>query len=389
MVDIGFIDSLKRGVRQLCSRWLYFFAMIVIPIASAFFLLGLMRNGLPLHIPAAVVDLDNTVETRQIVRNIEASAEVLITHEVESEAAAMQLIREGKIYGFYVIPKNFTRDATAGQNPEIAYYTNSTFFIPSSLLFRSLKTNTVLTSAAIVRNYLVASGSATDTQAQALLQPVPLQTNMIHNPESNYSVYLSNSFIPALLALMILLTTAYSIWHEEKMRTSPQWIAVGRGSITIALLGKLLPQTVVFSAVGIFIQSVMYGYLHFPLNCSVLQTVSTMLLFVLANQGFAVFLAGILPNLRLSLSLCSLIGVLTFSIGAFSYPLEDMYGSIAIFSYVVPARYYFLIYVDQMLNGIPLYYSRFYYAALLAFMLLPLLVARRIKRHALHPVYVP
>lgn len=389
MVDIGFIDSLKRGVRQLCSRWLYFFAMIVIPIASAFFLLGLMRNGLPLHIPAAVVDLDNTVETRQIVRNIEASAEVLITHEVESEAAAMQLIREGKIYGFYVIPKNFIRDATAGQNPEIAYYTNSTFFIPSSLLFRSLKTNTVLTSAAIVRNYLVASGSATDTQAQALLQPVPLQTNMIHNPESNYSVYLSNSFIPALLALMILLTTAYSIWHEEKMRTSPQWIAAGRGSITIALLGKLLPQTVVFSAVGIFIQSVMYGYLHFPLNCSVLQTVSTMILFVLANQGFAVFLAGILPNLRLSLSLCSLIGVLTFSIGAFSYPLEDMYGSIAIFSYVVPARYYFLIYVDQMLNGIPLYYSRFYYAALLAFMLLPLLVARRIKRHALHPVYVP
>lgn len=247
----------------------------------------------------------------------------------------------------------------------------------------------MLTSAAIVRNYLVASGSATDTQAQALLQPVPLQTNMIHNPESNYSVYLSNSFIPALLALMILLTTAYSIWHEEKMRTSPQWIAAGRGSITIALLGKLLPQTVVFSAVGIFIQSVMYGYLHFPLNCSVLQAVSTMILFVLANQGFAVFLAGILPNLRLSLSLCSLIGVLTFSIGAFSYPLEDMYGSIAIFSYVVPARYYFLIYVDQMLNGIPLYYSRFYYAALLAFMLLPLLVARRIKRHALHPVYVP
>ena len=188
---------------------------------------------------------------------------------------------------------------------------------------------------------------------------------------------------------MILLTTAYSIWHEEKMCTSPQWIAAGRGSITIALLGKLLPQTVVFSAVGIFIQSVMYGYLHFPLNCSVLQAVSTMILFVLANQGFAVFLAGILPNLRLSLSLCSLIGVLTFSIGAFSYPLEDMYGSIAIFSYVVPARYYFLIYVDQMLNGIPLYYSRFYYAALLVFMLLPLLVARRIKRHALHPVYVP
>ena len=247
----------------------------------------------------------------------------------------------------------------------------------------------MLASGAIVKTYLVNSGAATDTQAQTLLQPVVLQTNPLHNPESNYSVYLCNSFIPAALALMILLVTAYSIWHEEKMQTSPQWIKEAHGSITIALLGKLLPQTFVFAAVGVFMQSLMYGYLHFPLNCSPWQAVGTMLLFVLANQGFAVFFSGIMPNLRMALSFCSLFGILTFSVGAFSFPLEDMYGSIAIFSYILPSRYYFLIYVDQMLNGLPLYYSRFYYAALLAFMLLPLLVARRIKRHALHPVYVP
>ena len=40
-----------------------------------------------------------------------------------------------------------------------------------------------------------------------------------------------------------------------------------------------------------------------------------------------------------------------------------MYGGIAIFSYIVPIRYYFLIYIDQALNGIPIYYSRFYYVA--------------------------
>lgn len=389
MISTGFVNSIKRGCRQLCGRRIYFFAMTVIPIVLAGFLLGLMRNGLPLHIPTAIVNHDNTESTRKLIRNIKSSEEVSVVSVVSSEAEAMQLIRKGKIYGFYVIPFNFTSDATAGRAPELAYYTNSTFFIPSSLLFRSLKTNSVLASGAIVKTYLVNSGAATDTQAQTLLQPVVLQTNPLHNPESNYSVYLCNSFIPAALALMILLVTAYSIWHEEKMQTSPQWIKEAHGSIIIALLGKLLPQTVVFAAVGVFLQSLMYGYLHFPLNCSPWQAVGTMLLFVLANQGFAVFISGIMPNLRMALSFCSLFGILTFSIGAFSFPLEDMYGSIAIFSYILPSRYYFLIYVDQMLNGLPLYYSRFYYAALLAFMLLPLLVARRIKRHALHPVYVP
>lgn len=385
---MGFIKSIKRQCRQLASRRLYLFAMIIIPIASAFFLLGLMKNGLPLHIPTAIVDLDNTVETREIVRNIKAAEEVDVKYEVNSEAEAMQLIREGKVYGFYVIPYNFSRDAMSGRSPEIAYYTNSTFFIPSSLLFRSLKTNSVLTSAAIVKSYLVSSG-ATDKQAMALLQPVSLRTNPIHNPEVNYSVYLSNSFIPSALALMILLVTVFSIWHEEKMRTSAEWLQTARGSITVALLGKLLPQTFIFTATGIFIQSLLYGYMSFPMYGSIAQLISTMLLFVMANQGFAVFIAGIIPNLRLSLSVCSLVGILTFSIGAYSFPLEEMYGSIAIFSYLVPSRYYFLIYVDQILNGLPLYYSRLYYVALIGFMLLPLLVARRIKRHALRPVYVP
>lgn len=389
MIDTGFIKSIKRECRHLSSRRIYFFAMIVIPLVMAAFLLGLMKNGLPLHIPTAIVNHDNTEDTRKLIRNIKSSEEVSVVAVVDNEAEAMRMIRKGKIYGFYVIPFNFTQNATAGRSPELAYYTNSTFFIPSSLLYRSLKTNSVLASGALVKTYLVSSGTATDAQAQALLQPVVLQTNPINNPESNYSVYLCNSFIPTALALMILLVTAFSIWHEEKMQTSPQWIATARGSITIALLGKLLPQTVVFTAVGALTQVMMYGWLHFPMHCSAWQVVGTMLLFVLANQGFAVFISGLMPNLRMALSFCSLFGILTFSIGAFSFPLEDMYGWIAIFSYILPSRYYFLIYVDQVLNGLPLYYSRFYYAALLAFMLLPLFVACRIKRSAQHPVYVP
>ena len=32
-------------------------------------------------------------------------------------------------------------------------------------------------------------------------------------------------------------------------------------------------------------------------------------------------------------------------------------------SYILPVRYYFLIYGAQALNGLPVYYSRFYFAA--------------------------
>ena len=66
-----------------------------------------------------------------------------------------------------------------------------------------------------------------------------------------------------------------------------------------------------------------------------------------------------------------------------------MYPAVGIFSYILPVRYYFLIYIDQALNGLPLFYSRHYYIALLIFPLVALIGLRRLKKHCLHPVYVP
>ena len=96
-----------------------------------------------------------------------------------------------------------------------------------------------------------------------------------------------------------------------------------------------------------------------------------------------------MPNLRLALSIASLIGILSFSVTGFSFPVQSMYGSIGIFSYLIPLRYYFLIYVDQALNGIPLYFSRWYYIALLVFPFVALLLLGNLKKHCLRPVYVP
>lgn len=82
-------------------------------------------------------------------------------------------------------------------------------------------------------------------------------------------------------------------------------------------------------------------------------------------------------------------GILAFSIAGFSFPVENMYGAIGIFSYILPVRWYFLIYIDQALNGIDLYYSRYFYVALIMFVLGACAIAWRLKKRCLNPVYVP
>ena len=379
---------IKRELRRLTSRTICIFMMLIVPLGCSFFLLNLMNEGLPLKVPVGMVDLDHSSLSRKVGRSLSASELIDISSDLEDFHSAMEKVRSGEIYGFFLIPRDFQKKAIGGSTPTLSFYSNMAIFVPGSLSYKGFKTIAVTTSGGIVKTTLVGAG-ADETTAGSLIQPMVIRTHPLNNPWTNYAIYLCQSFIPCLLALIVLLVTVFSICQEHKTGSSVEWLREAGGNMAMALLGKLLPQTLIFTAVGVALQSVMFGYLHFPLNNHPLHMILAMFLLVAACQGFAVFITEMLPNLRIALSVMSLTGILCFSIAGFSFPVEKMYGGVAIFSYLVPIRYYFLIYIDQALNGIPIYYSRLYYIALLIFMLLPALSLRRLKKQCINPVYVP
>lgn len=379
---------LARSVRQLCERKAYLFCMIAVPVGMAFFFLSLLGEGLPLDVPTAVVDLDNSTLSRNITRNLSTVETIDISMKLSSFDEAMQKVRDGEIFGFFYIPADLQRDALAGNTPTISYYSNMTYFVPGTLAYKGFKTMAVTASGAIVQGKLVDAGVGQST-ADVLLQPVVIDLNGIGNPWMNYSYYLTPSFVAGVLELMIFLVTVFSICMEMKSGTSPQWLRMSNGSIVGAVMGKLLPQTIVFWIVGLFLNVLLFKFYHFPMNGSWLWLSVAMLLYVTACQGFALFVVSAIPNMRLALSVCSLTGILAFSVAAFSFPVQSMYGAVGIFSYILPVRYYFLIYIDQALNGLDVYYSRYYFVALLVFVLVPFLALWNLRRHALKPVYIP
>ena len=144
-----------------------------------------------------------------------------------------------------------------------------------------------------------------------------------------------------------------------------------------------------FCAVALAIDAILFGFMHFPMNGSMAAIALATVLFVIATQSLGLLITCALPNPRLALSIASLVGILTFSFAGFSFPVEKMYGAIGIFSYIVPVRYWFLIYINQALNGFDVYYVRFCFAALLIFPLIGWVLAPRLRRACLKPVYVP
>ena len=380
--------SIRRGIRTLCSRRIYIFMMVVVPLGCTFFFLNLMHEGLPLKVPVGIVDMDHSSLSRRITRSLNATELIDIAEDLESYNAAMEKIRGGELFGFFYIPAKFQEKALSGRTPTLSFYSNMSIFVPGTLSFKGFKTIAVTTSGGIVETSLTSAGIDEEI-AGSLIMPLTTDNHPIGNPWTNYNIYLSQSFLAGLIALLVLTVTSFSICQEMKDRTSVEWLATAHGSMRLALAGKLLPQSVVFIAIGVAIQTVMFRFMHFPLNCSPWHMIFAMVLLVMSCQAFATVVCEMIPNLRLAMSICSLVGILCFSIAGFSFPVDKMYGAVGIFAYIMPIRYYFLIYIDQALNGLPIYYSRFYYIALLAMMLTPVLGLRRLRRHCLNPVYVP
>ena len=379
---------MRREVMRIATKPMYLFCMIIAPLICYFFFSSLMSNGLPTNLPAGVVDLDNTSTTRNIIRNLDAFQQTEIVAHYNSVSEARNAIQKGEIYAFYYIPEGTTEATLASRQPKVSFYANYSYLIAGSLIYRDMRTMSELASGAVGRATLYAKG-ANEDQAMGFLQPIVIESHAINNPWLNYSVYLCNTLFPGVLMLLIFLTTAYTLGTELKDNSGKELMSLANNSITTAILGKIIPQTIVFFIIATFHNIYLYGYLHFPCHSGITPMILAGLLLVLASQSIGIFFYGLFGSLRLALSAASLWGVLSFSISGFTFPVMAMHPTLQALSNLFPLRHYFLLYVNQALNGYPIIYAWHSVVALLLFLLLPFFVLKKMRKIMENYTYLP
>ena len=377
-----------REIRRISRSPLYLFCILGAPLLCTIFFISLMREGLPTDLPIAVVDLDNSATSRNLIRQLDAFEQTKVVVRTASFSEARNEMQKGNVYGIFYIPEDFAVKATTGKQPKLSYYTNSTYLIAASLLFRDMKTISVLANASVGLEIGTAKG-LDESRIMGQLQPIVIDTHAIGNPWLNYSIYLNNTLLPGILQLMIFLVTVFSIGSEIKFGTARQWLRRGGNSMVTSLIGKMLPYTLLFTLVAWMMIAVLYGYNAFPLNSGWFPMLMATFFLVIASQSVGVFMIGVLPTLRLGLSFASLFGMIAFSIVGFSFPVTAMHPTLQSLTNLFPLRHYFLIYVDQALNGRDLYYTWSEYVWLLGFLLLPLIIGKTLKSALLHFKYIP
>ena len=367
---------------------IYGFCMVVFPLLAMFFFTSLLADGLPQDLPVGVVDLDNTSTTRALIRKLDGFQNSKVAAHYPSVAEARHAMQENEIYGFVYFPKGTTSNLMSARRPKISYYYSNVSLAGGSMVMKDLKTVTTLGSAAVGMATLRAKG-ATDKQIQAFLQPIRIDLHQVANPWSNYNVYLSTVFVPGIMMLFMFLISAYSLGMELKFNRGKEWIEKADGNIVVAILGKYLPHVVVFLLLISFYQFYIYHVLQFPHVGSWAMILLLSVLGVFGSIGFGIFAFGLMPSLRMSMSICSLWGVLSFSLAGSAFPAMGMDAALQAVTWLFPLRHYYMLFQITVFNGYALIDAWFHLVALIAFTLLPWFVIGKVKNAMLTYVYIP
>ncbi len=375
-----------REWKRMLSRPIYLFSSAFVMIFCYIFFLTFFSEGLPRSMPIGVVDMDQSYVSRTFVRNIDAVPQVSIVKQYVDYSEARDAMQRGEIYAFFQINKDFERELMSQQQPEFNFYVNEAYIVAGSLTYKELIYISNMGAAYVQKKMLELRGEKVEeSEILAVVQPISNDSHMIANPYANYGVYLLNMLLPGIMQMLILLMTVFTIGFEMKVNSTPELMRAANNSMIAALLGKLLPYTLLFSILGVGGNLVLYKYMHFPMNGSFVWFSFATILFVMAYQAIGVLFIGLLPSLREALSLVAVYAILGVSFTGFTFPIEAMPRGVQVFQHLFPIRYYFKIYTAEALNGAPIRYSIIYFALIAAFILLPFIIYKRLRKAVMQP----
>lgn len=368
----AFLNTIKRELRRIIHRPIYWVASIVLPLFSLVFMATIFGTGQMTDLPVGVVDAENTSASRHIIRMVDATPELQVIRHYSNETEAREAMQRKEIYGYLYIPAKLTA---------LCYYYHNAMLSVGGELHSTFETLLQQVSVTPIVKEAIGLGE-NEATLTSFLMPITEKELPTFNDTRNYAVYLSQPFFFVFLQILLLLVTTYALGSESKFGTSDDWLHTAQGNIGVAVLGKLLPYTGIFIVTSMLGNAVFFGWMQSPISTSLWTIQGTTILFILATQALALFLYAIFPALSLIISVVSMVGSLGATLAGVTFPVAFMDGPVYVASYLFPIRHFIEV-VDSLLylDGTFTDYGM-NIVLLLLFILLPLLLLPRLK-HAL------
>ena len=293
---------------------------ILILLVMPLVLIGLFGYALSMEVRStrvAVVDMQQSQESRRLVQRVDANAYFSVTEHLQSPAAVESLLRKGRADLALVIR---TRNDVRQGKAELQILTDGS------------EPNLAQTRVQYLQQIVGLTASPTATQPAVIVK-------MLFNPQSR-SAY---NFVPGVIGLILLLIcammTSISIVREKERGTMEILLASPLPPLYV-IVAKLLPYLVVSSVNVGTILLLSYYVLDVPIAGSIWVFCALTLLYILVALALGLFISTVVRSQLAAMLLSLLMIVPAIYLSGMVFPVESMPEAAARVSYIIPTRWY-------------------------------------------------
>ena len=373
----GLRRVIRREVGHIAEQPILWVATLCVPLFSLLFMATIFGSGGMNDLAIGVIDCDSTPTTRAIIRTLDSSPTLRIAHAYTSTSEALDGLRRREIYGFVEFPEGVSEAVMMGTEATLPYYYHYALMSVGGEIASSLATALTLVSVEPIAEVATSLG-VPEERIATFLEPIGVDIHPLGNPTLNYHEWLTAPFFYIMFQIIVLLVTLYAIGTERTRGRGGEWMECAGGDMLCALMGKLLPYTLTFLAVGlvaVWTLSKSVGLVG-TLWWHALLT----LLLITSSQALAIFVYSLVPILGISMSFTSMIGSLGATLSGVTFPLGSMYPIFDRLALALPVRHFMIL-----SEGESWHLGWVHIVVLIAFGLLPLLSLRRLQHFITTP----
>jgi len=338
-----FVKELIQALRDKRMRM-----TLIIPPIIQLIIFGYAANLDVKHIRTAVRDLDQSVDSRDVISRFRQSKYFDILFYPQRQQDTERLILNGDVVLSLEIPPDFSRKLKKGDTATVQILVDGTESNAAMIALGYVSKILGDYSTSIMIHRLNREGRIGFEEAG-----VELEHRIWFNPNLESRLFYVPGVIASIAFLIPVILTAMAIVREKEIGTLEQimvtpirsWELMVGKTLPFALIGLL--DVVMIALIGVF-------WFEIPLRGNPLVLLCGAVLFLVSSVAIGLFISTISSTQQQAEISTFFFTMPAFVLSGFAFPIDNMPGWIQPLTYAIPLRYFLVIIRGVFLKGVGL-----------------------------------
>ena len=257
------LHRIKEGLRDMCYIWakemrstitdegvLIFF--ILVPILYPLLYSWAYSSEVVREVPVAVVDLSHSHQSRQFIREFDASPDTKVAYYCTSLDEARQLVGKQVVHGVLYFPTDFQTRTLRMEQSHVGVYCDMALMLTYKAIYQTAQ---AVASHMNGEVQIALSGNPTDREDEILTEPLAFEEVPMFNPTGGYGSFLIPGVLMLIIQQTLLLGIGLAAGTARESNRYQDLVPVSRhyNGIFRIVLGKSLAYFMIYAVITAYL----------------------------------------------------------------------------------------------------------------------------------------